>query len=185
VGDRRRTIEAGPRESGATHHAFDTLMDSTDPALIVVTTIAESEPAGCLVGFHGQSSIAPHHYCVWLSKANHTYRVGLRAASFAIHFLTEVDFPIAERFGTLSGEDTDKFAGLDLDQREHGVPLLEACPNRMTVARTALLDAGGDHVCVTTRVVSASTGGPFVPLRLSSAAHLEPGHESDERAIHP
>jgi flavin reductase (DIM6/NTAB) family NADH-FMN oxidoreductase RutF len=161
------------------------MMDSTDPALIVVTTTAENEPAGCLVGFHGQSSIAPHHYCVWLSKANHTYRVSVRAVSFAIHFLTEEDYPIAERFGTLSGEDSDKFAGLDVHHDEHGVPLLDACPNRMTVARIALLDVGGDHVCVTTRVVSAHTGGPFVPVRLSSAAHLKPGHESDERAIHP
>ncbi|HET9841990.1 MAG TPA: hypothetical protein VFQ01_08290, partial [Nocardioides sp.] len=79
---------SAPRGPDATD-AFDTMMDSTDPALIVVTTTAENEPAGCLVGFHGQSSIAPHHYCVWLSKANHTYRVSVRAVSFAIHFLTE------------------------------------------------------------------------------------------------
>ena len=165
--------------------AFGTLMASADPPLIVLTTEAENERAGCLVGFHAQSSITPQHYCVWLSKANHTYRVGLRATHFAVHFLTAHDFKIAERFGTLSGEDTDKFAGIDLDLDPHGVPLLEACPNRMSLERIAVLDDGSDHVCLTTRVGSADATGSFVPLRVSRATHLVPGHSSDERAIQP
>ena len=47
--------------------AFETLMGSADPPLIVLTTAAEGERAGCLVGFHAQSSITPPHYSVWLS----------------------------------------------------------------------------------------------------------------------
>ena len=165
--------------------AFDTLMAAADPPLIVLTTAAEDEQAGCLVGFHVQSSITPQHYCVWLSKANHTYRVGLRATHFAVHFLTADDLTLAERFGTLSGEDTDKFAGLDVDLDEYGVPLLDACPNRMSLERISLLDDGGDHVCLTTRVSSAHTTGDFKPLRVSDATHLDPGHGSEERAIQP
>ena len=165
--------------------AFDTVMASADPPLIVVTTAAEGERAGCLVGFHVQSSITPQHYCVWLSKANHTYRVSLRARHFAVHFLTTEDFPLAERFGTLSGEDTDKFEGLDVDLDPNGVPLLGALPNRMALERIALLDDGGDHVCLTTRVTAARSGGVFVPLRVSSATQLDPGHGSEERAIEP
>ena len=165
--------------------AFDALMASADAPLIVVTTAAEHELAGCLVGFHVQSSIAPQHYCVWLSKANHTYRVGLRATHFAVHFLTADDLEVAERFGTLSGEDTDKFADIDFELDRHGVPLLEACPNRMSLERIATLDNGGDHVCLTTRVSSAEAVGSFVPLRVSDATHLDPGHDSDERAIDP
>jgi len=165
--------------------AFDTLMSAADPPLIVVTTAAEDEQAGCLVGFHVQSSITPRHYCVWLSKANHTYRVSLRSKSFAVHFLTADDLPLAERFGTRSGEDTDKFAGLEVDHDEYGVPLLEACPNRLSLERISLLDDGSDHVCVTSRVRSAHTAGDFTPLRVSDAVHLDPGHESEERAIKP
>jgi flavin reductase (DIM6/NTAB) family NADH-FMN oxidoreductase RutF len=165
--------------------AFGTLMASADPPLIVVTTVAEQERAGCLVGFHAQSSISPERYCVWLSKANHTYRVGLRATHFAVHFLTEADHSIAEHFGTLTGEDTDKFAGIDIDVDENGVPLLRACPNRLSLERIAILDDGSDHVCLTTRVCSASASDTFVPLRVSSATDLDPGHESDERAIEP
>lgn len=165
--------------------AFGRLMSSVDPPLIVVTTAAEDERAGCLVGFHVQSSIDPQHYCVWLSKANHTYRVGLRATHFAVHFLSADDLDLAERFGTQSGEDTDKFAGLDVELDPHGVPLLAACPNRMVVERIAALDDGSDHLCLTTAVLSARSEEGFEPLRVSDAAHLNPGHDAEERAIQP
>ena len=74
---------------------------------------------------------------------------------------------------------------MDVDLDENDVPLLRACPNRLSLERIAVLDDGSDHVCLTTRVRSASASGSFVPLRVSSATHLDPGHESDERAIQP
>ncbi|TYL50005.1 flavin reductase [Nocardioides sp. BGMRC 2183] len=165
--------------------AFGRLMASADPPLIVLTTAVGDERAGCLVGFHAQSSITPQRYCVWLSKANHTYRVGLRAARFSVHFLTVDDLTIAERFGTLSGEDTDKFAGMDVDLDPHGVPVLTACAHQVSLERIAVLDDGSDHVCLTARVTSARSGRSFLPLRVSNATHLVPGHSSDERAIQP
>jgi flavin reductase (DIM6/NTAB) family NADH-FMN oxidoreductase RutF len=133
----------------------------------------------CAVGHHAASLL------VWLSKANHTYVVGLRSTHFAVHFLTTDDFALAKRFGTLSGEDTDKFAGLDVELDPHGIPDLKACANRMSLERIAVLDDGSDHVCVTTRVRAARNKGPFVPLRVSSAARLVAGHSSDRRAIQP
>ena len=171
-------------ETGVSDDAFDTLMAVADPPLVVLTTAAEDKRAGCLVGFHAQSSMAPRRYCVWLSKANHTYRASLGASHFALHFLTENDLGLAERFGTLCGEDIDKFEGLDLDTDQNGVPVLTECPHRLFLERVAMLDDGGDHVCLTTEVTSGQTGGPFVALRVSAASHLEPGHENWERAIH-
>jgi flavin reductase (DIM6/NTAB) family NADH-FMN oxidoreductase RutF len=165
--------------------AFDTLTASMDSNLIVVTTAAQDEQAGCLVGFHTQAGISPQQYCIWLSKANHTYRVSLRAAQFAAHFLTSHDLAIAERFGSLSGDDTDKFAGIDVDIDEGGLPLIRALPNRMLLERIAVLDDGGDHVCITTRVSSSQTNGAFVPLRLADVGDLVAGHSSEERAIEP
>ena len=182
--------------------AFDQLMASVDPAMIVVTTVAEGEPAGCLVGFHAQSGISAEHYCLWLSKANHTYRTGLRATHFAVHFLAESDLAVAEWFGTRTGETSDKFAGSDrgagpddggagrvggyeFDIDEHGLPLLRACPNRMVVERLAIVDDGGDHACFTTSVRSARSEAAFTPLRFGDVAHLDPGRSSESRAVHP
>ncbi|AZL10299.1 flavin reductase [Brevibacterium sp. BDJS002] len=163
---------------------FNDLMVSADAGLIVVTTAVENEQAGCLVGFHSQSSMSPQQYGFWLSKANHTYQVSLRATHFAIHFLTVDDLAMAQRFGARSGEDTDKFRGLDVDPTEQGVPLLSALPNRLVVERITMLDDGGDHVAITARVISSETTGTFTPLRLSHIGDLPPGRDNDSRAIH-
>jgi flavin reductase (DIM6/NTAB) family NADH-FMN oxidoreductase RutF len=166
--------------------AFDEIMASLDTSLVVVTAGADSEGphgerAGCLVGFHGQSSIDPERYSVWLSKANHTYRVALRSTHLGVHFLTHDDLQLAEHFGTQTGDDLDKFAQLDTEAGPGGVPMLLACPSRVAVRRTSLLDEGGDHVCISTEPVDVVGGGPFVPLRLSDAHHLVPGHDTKER----
>lgn len=165
--------------------AFDSLMASLDTPMVVVTTAVAGEQAGCLVGFHAQSAIDPQRYCLWLSKANHTYRVALRSTYLAVHFLTKDDVDVAERFGTLTGEDVDKFDGVATRAGIDGVPLIERCPHRMLVKRVALLDEGGDHVCLSAECLDAETSGPFQPLRLSQVDHLTPGHESDERADPP
>jgi flavin reductase (DIM6/NTAB) family NADH-FMN oxidoreductase RutF len=161
--------------------AHDAVTASANAAMVVVTTAVGDERAGCLVGFHSQSSIEPRRYTVWLSKANHTYRVALRATHLAIHFLTAADRDLAELFGTVSGDDADKFARCDWDGGPHGVPLLARCPNRLVVARTTVLDDGGDHVAVSTRPIAGHSSGAFTPLRLADVRDLVPGHEADER----
>ena len=161
--------------------AYDSLMASLDTTMAVVTTATGGERAGCLIGFHAQCSIEPRQHAVWLSKANHTYRVALLSAHLGIHLLSEGDRDLAERFGTLSGDDTDKFAGLDVETGPEGVPLLARCPHRLLVRRTAVVDVGGDHVCFVTEPVEATAGGRFRPLRLSAVSDLVPGHEAEER----
>lgn len=162
--------------------AFDRIVESLDQPLVVVTTAVGDERAGCLVGFHAQSSIDPGRYCLWLSKANHTFRVGLRSSTFAVHQLTEADRELAVAFGTRSGGDVDKFADVGWTAGPDGVPLLDDCPNRLVLSRVALLDEGGDHVCLTADVVGAECPARFAPLRLSAVSDLEPGNDSDERA---
>jgi flavin reductase (DIM6/NTAB) family NADH-FMN oxidoreductase RutF len=152
-----------------------------DPPLTIVTAAADGQRAGCLVGFHSQSSIVPGRYSVWLSKANHTYQVAVLSSHLAIHFLTAADMELAERFGTLTGDRADKFAGLAVTAGPGGVPLLDQCASWLAVRRTAILDDGGDHACLAAEPVAASWAEDFRPLLTSDAAHLEPGHDSAER----
>ena len=161
--------------------AFDGLMSSLDPPLIVVTTAVGDERGGCLVGFHAQAGIDPDRYCLWLSKANHTYRLALRGTHLGVHFLAEDQLDLAERFGTLTGDEVDKFEGLSSTVGEGDVPLLDDIPNRLQLHRIALLDEGSDHVCITGSPIAAETSGSFRPLRLSAATELVPGHENQER----
>jgi flavin reductase (DIM6/NTAB) family NADH-FMN oxidoreductase RutF len=161
------------------------LVAPLDPALVVVTTVAGEERAGCLVGFHAQCSITPARYVVWLSKANHTCRVGMRASMFAVHLLDRSQRDLAELFGGHSGDELDKFSRCEWTSGPGGVPLLDACPNRFAAARMALLDEGSDHVCVVLEPVAVEGDGRYQPLRLSRADDIEPGHAAEERPRPP
>jgi len=165
---------------------FDLLIECLDPAMAIVTTVSDNERAGCLIGFHAQCSIRPRRYVVWLSKANHTFRVALHARHFAVHFLPEdVDEELPRLFGTLSGDDVDKFSRCAWDPGPGGVPMLRDCPNRFAAERVALLDEGSDHVCLVIAPTEAEAPSSFRPLRLSQVAHLQPGHEAEERPEPP
>ena len=107
--------------------------------------------------------------------------MALRATHLGIHFLTSDDVPLAERFGNPTGDKIDKFAGLRVSPGAGGLPVLEDVPHWVILRRIALLDEGGDHVCVTGEPVAAQSSGPFEPLRLSRVGHLVPGHGPRER----
>ncbi len=164
---------------------FNALMTQLDTPMSVVTTAAGGERAGCLIGFQTQCSIEPGRYNVWLSKANHTFRVALHADHLAVHFLSSQDRDLAELFGTFSGDDVDKFTRCQSTAGPSEIPLLTRCPNRLVLRRTSLLDEGGDHVCVVTEPVDVSYDGPFTPLRLSDVEDLVPGHSVEERPQPP
>jgi flavin reductase (DIM6/NTAB) family NADH-FMN oxidoreductase RutF len=161
--------------------AFSALMSAVDPAMAIVTTAAGDERGGCLIGFHSQSSMDPARYGLWLSKANHTYRLALRATHFGVHFLQAADADLAEAFGTRTGDEVDKFADVSSEPHASGVPLLSEVPNWLVGRRVALLDEGGDHVCISVEVVDAAAETPFTPLRFAQVKHLQPGHENTER----
>lgn len=160
---------------------FDALMTALDPPMVVVTTAHAHEHAGCLVGFHAQSGMEPGNLTVWLSKANHTFRVAVFAETIAVHFLTAADVDLATRFGTVSGDDVDKFEAEAWRPGPGGVPLLDACPNRIIGRKMALLDTRSDHVCVVLDPVESAYVPPFEPLRLRDVVHLRAGHEAAER----
>lgn len=162
---------------------FDALMTATDPAMVIVTTADDHERAGCLVGFHAQSGLSPADLSVWLSKANHTFRVAVFAEVLAVHFLTPDDMDMAAHFGTSSDDIGDKFAGCRWEPGPKGVPLLDQCRNRVVGRKTALLDTGSDHVCVVLDPIESSYTDGFVPLRLHDVAHLDAGHEAEERPV--
>lgn len=161
--------------------SFHELMGQLDYPMAVVTTAIEGRRAGCLVGFHTQCSIDPPRIAVWLSKANHTYRVGLMATTFALHLLDRSDSATAELFGTLSGDDIDKFDRCPWDEGPDGVPLLRETHHRLLCRRVSMWDDGGDHVCIVLEPVETRSDGPLHPLTFQQVRHLDPGHEAEER----
>lgn len=160
---------------------FDALVAALDSGMVVVTTAAAGERAGCLVGFHAQCSIHPRQYAVWLSKANRTYRVALAADHVAVHLLDRGDRGLADRFGSETGDEVDKFAGCAWDEGPGGVPLLAGAAGRAVLRRVAVLDVGGDHACLVGEPVLAERpAGRPAPLRLADVSGLPPGHPADD-----
>ncbi len=159
---------------------FNDLMARLDHPMIVITTAAGGKRAGCLVGFHTQCSIDPPRYAMWLSKANHTFRVGALSEVFAVHFLADDDVALAKLFGTNSGDRVDKFVSCAWTAGPDGVPLLDGCANRFVGRRRSMWDDGSDHVCLVVEadeVVSA----PFRFLPFSAVAHLDAGKDAIDR----
>jgi flavin reductase (DIM6/NTAB) family NADH-FMN oxidoreductase RutF len=161
------------------------LLGDLDPAMAIVTTAVDDERAGCLIGFHAQSSIEPIRYAIWLSKANRTYRVAMFAEAIAVHFPSEDDIDLAELFGGATGDDLDKFEQCAWSTGPSGVPLLDRLPNRFVGRRLTVLDHGGDHVCVILEPELVERGDPIMPLRLSAAAKIDAGHPAGERPVPP
>jgi flavin reductase (DIM6/NTAB) family NADH-FMN oxidoreductase RutF len=161
---------------------FETLVTAIARPMLVVTTVAGNARAGCLVGFHCQCSIEPPGYAVWLSKANRTFEIAMLADRFALHFLDEGDLHLAELFGTVTGDDEDKFEQCAWHPGADGVPLLDDCTVRMDTTRVAIHDSGGDHVCfvLAPRTVALSSGD-VTPLESTALGDLSAGHAADDR----
>jgi flavin reductase (DIM6/NTAB) family NADH-FMN oxidoreductase RutF len=166
----------------ATDAAFDDLAGRLDGGMVVVTTAAGDERAGCLVGFHTQCGMKPPRYAVWLSKANRTYRIGALADVFAVHFLRPRHRDLAALFGETTGDDVDKFERCEWTPGLAGVPLLADCPDRFVGWRTGLLDPGTDHVCFVLEPVEVSSGEEGSTwLTFQSTIDLDAAHPPEER----
>jgi len=159
--------------------ALDGLAAELDYPMIIVTVTSRSgERAGCLVGFHTQCSIDPLRWAVFLSTKNHTYRVALDADVLAVHFPSAGDHELAELFGSLTGDDLDKFARCDWTEDASGAPLLTRCPNRFVGRVLDVLDDGGDHVCFVLEPVTGDHPEPVDQLSFQSVRDIDPGHEA-------
>jgi len=160
---------------------FDGLMGDLDHPMVILTTAVDDVRAGCLVGFHAQCGMDPPLYAVWLSKANHTYRIGALADIFAVHFPRSGDGALAELFGTQTGNEIDKFEQCAWTPGPDGVPLLDDCPDRFVGRRSALMDPGADHVCLTLTPVEATHAHHDGWLTFAQVADLEAGHPAEDR----
>jgi flavin reductase (DIM6/NTAB) family NADH-FMN oxidoreductase RutF len=154
--------------------AFEEIMASLDLPSYVVTTAAGGEQAGCLVGFTTRCSIHPTRFGVWLSKLNHTYRVAQTASTLVVHLLRDGDGDLAERFGGETGDEVDKFAGIDWQPGPDGCPVIQ----RLDWFAGSIVDRvdTGDHVAFVLAPRVGRCVRPARPLAGAEVGDIEPGH---------
>lgn len=156
---------------------MDKLTSALDQPMLIVTTAADGELSGCLVGFHSQCSIEPPRWAVWISKVNHTYGVATRASTLALHFPSVDDRDVAELFGEETGDAVDKFSRCSWTPGSDGVPLLDRVPNRIVGRVRDHVDDGGDHQLFVVDMNDVQQGRePLRALGFQAVRGFDPGH---------
>lgn len=161
-----------------TDRAFHHLVAGIDYPMFIVTTEADGERSGCLVGFMTQGSIDPARLVVMLSKNNHTYRVAQHATELVVHFLHKGNHALSELFGEETGDEIDKFDRCAWSRVDGvGPPVLGGTRGFAAGPILARMDAG-DHVAHLIEVAAARVDGDGSQLAFSMVKDMKPGHEA-------
>ncbi|UMB68062.1 flavin reductase family protein [Mycobacterium paraterrae] len=160
------------------NEAFDRLVDLLDDTMFVVTTQADGEPSGCLVGFATQASIHPQRFLAAISKSNHTCRIAAESEFLAVHVMQRRHVDVARLFGGETGDEVDKFERCSWHTGPEGMPVLDDAP-AWFVGRTLERIELGDHVGYLLEPVAGAVGDDSDDLVSSrDVAGLTPGHEA-------
>jgi len=160
--------------------AFDAVTLANDASVVLVAADDGHEVDACLVGFHSQCSINPLRYAVWLSKANHTYRIASRAEVLSVHWLPGDRRDLAEWAGAVTlDRDPEKMRRLDWRRGPARAVVLDDAVVAFA-GRIHHRHEGGDHVCFVVEPFAAwgsgSSGGDGV-LRFAAVRDIEAGHD--------
>jgi flavin reductase (DIM6/NTAB) family NADH-FMN oxidoreductase RutF len=141
---------------------FTRLTGELDYPMLVVTTRAHAQRAGCLVGFATQ---------------NRTLRIAERADALAVHFLPAAAIGLARLFGSETGDEHDKFTRCRWHDGPGGLPILDEC-GRWFAGRILERRKLGDHVGFLLGPFAAADDGHTDTLSLQRVNRLEPGHDA-------
>jgi flavin reductase (DIM6/NTAB) family NADH-FMN oxidoreductase RutF len=157
---------------------FDRLVGMLDYTMLVVTTQADGEPSGCLVGFATQASIHPPRFLVGVSRTNHTCPVAARSDYLAVHVLARRDTGLARLFGGQTGDQVNKFDLCSWHTGPESMPILDDAMAWFVGKTLKRIDLG-DHIGYLLEPVTgfaAETSEDLVSF--TDVADLEPGHQA-------
>jgi flavin reductase (DIM6/NTAB) family NADH-FMN oxidoreductase RutF len=156
--------------------SFERLAARLDYTMVVVTTAADGNASGCLVGFATQTSLEPQRFLVGISKRNHTFGVAARSQHLAVHVLARRSLGLARLFGGQTGDDTDKFQHCSWHTGPAGMPILDDAP-AWFVGKTLNRIELGDHLGYLLEPIAGHASRPVEKLlAFSDVGDIEPGH---------
>jgi len=160
------------------NEAFDRLVDLLDDTMFVVTTQADGEASGCLVGFATQASIHPQRFLAAISKSNHTCRIAAESKFLAVHVMPRRHVDVARLFGGQTGDEVDKFDRCSWHTGPERMPILDDAA-AWFVGRTLERVDLGDHVgYLLEPVAGAVIDGSDDLVSSHDVAGLTPGHQA-------
>jgi flavin reductase (DIM6/NTAB) family NADH-FMN oxidoreductase RutF len=146
----------------------------TDCELWLVTASAPPRQGGLIATFVSRASITPDfpRVVVGLAYYHHTAELIKASQAFGLHLLGDDNLDLVWRFGTCSGRDTDKFAGVEFRAGQTGSPIVNGVLGWLDCRVEAELDTG-DRMLLLAEVVDAvltSTARPLTGKRLGELA---------------
>jgi flavin reductase (DIM6/NTAB) family NADH-FMN oxidoreductase RutF len=159
--------------------SFDDLMSMLDYPAFAVTTQAAGVPAGCLVAFATQTSVAPPRFLVGVAKNSHTFAVASRSQHLAVHVLARHHRVLAELFGGQTGHQINKFERGSWRTGPEGMPILDDAI-AWFVGRTVNWIDAGDHVAYLLEPVAT-----WVPETLDEPLYLSDIDDDDGGHVDP
>lgn len=157
------------------HSDFEQLMAQLDYSMFIVTTAADGERSGCLVGFASQVSIHPQRFLICLSVKNHTFQVARRAEVLVVHFVPEQAGELAALFGGETGDEVDKFARCEWHEGPERAPVLTQLEDWFAGRILERFDLG-DHCGLLLEPIDGEAHRSGRSLTFRRAKGIEPGH---------
>ena len=156
---------------------FTEIVTALDYPLFIVTASAGGERSGCLIGFATQCSINPPRFLVCLSDKNRTFRVARDAEIVVVHLVPADADPLAQLFGSQTGDEVDKFAHCAWHEGPGGTPVLDECGNWFA-GRILERVPAGDHCALLLEPFDAHSDDREEVFTFHRAKRIEPGHEA-------
>jgi flavin reductase (DIM6/NTAB) family NADH-FMN oxidoreductase RutF len=143
--------------------------------LVAITTAHGGQANGQIAVSALNASILRDHprilTDIW--KANFTHHLLLESGVFALHLLGEQNLNLIEQLGIRSGRDGDKLAGLRLETRQTGSPILLDTLSYVEARVRATLDAG-DMTVFLADILDGGILNPGSPLTWPAARAFIP-----------
>lgn len=141
-----------------------------DRELWVVTAQAGGRRGGLIATTVSQASIVPDmpRVLVGIAMQHHTWRLIEESRAFTLHLLRGEQLDWVWQFGSQSGRDADKFAGLSVRAAASGSPLLPDALAWLDCSVEASLDTG-DRTVYLAKVLDCGQNGDEPPLTARAA----------------
>jgi flavin reductase (DIM6/NTAB) family NADH-FMN oxidoreductase RutF len=126
-----------------------------------------------------QASFEPLSLVLSINQRNASYSLLIASGTFTVNVLKQGQLELARRFGTVSGEETDKLAGASWHPGRGGAPILDDALAYFDCELTQRLSVG-DHELIVGRVVD----GRILDSRAAPLSYAETGDMDGSSALY-
>ena len=127
--------------------------------LFVLSAREDGRDNACIINTVTQITTSPPVITIAVNKANYTHNMIMRTGVFNVSILTEdAPFSLFQRFGFISGKNTDKFEEYPSEVRDaNGLRYVPEYANGVIAARVKGADDYGTHTLFAADVIEAFT----------------------------